>query len=527
MTVRRRVVVLAVACIVFVGLMAGVMAAGLWISNHMARRVAAIHDRLDVLSQLQAKVGVYGEQAAETMLLGTRTDGFKTIRIDLELLLPRLTQATRAEIATLNGMEEMQSGLPELEEARRIIELYHSIDALMNNALSLQRAGQNDLALASYERRVSFRLTNELLPLLQHAAKEEGEEIAAEIAKAAAASQPLLVSAAAIGGLGLLAIIVLGGGLVRAVVRPIDTLARRVGALAAGEPDAAPGAPLDGEFALLAASLAGLAATVTEERRAFAELGERLTSEVDTRTGQLRAANEQLREIDRRRGQFLTDVSHELRTPLTILRGEADVALRGKGDAPGLRESLERIQGQAAELGNLLEDLIEFARSATEDQPLALADTKLDEIVAAAAQEATMLAAAREVSVAVELADNGQHIDADFRRLKQALMIGLDNAIKHSPPGTNVTVTTSLADGHAKVMIADQGSGVAEADLPRVFERFFRGRDEADTLASGLGIGLGIAKDIIERHGGSIGLANRSEGGAALSILLPVGDRTA
>lgn len=527
MTVRRRVVVLVVTCLVFVALMAGIMAAGLWVSDRMARRVAAIHGRLDVLSQLQAKVGVYGEQAAETMLLGARTDGFKTVRIDLELLLPRLTQVTRAEIATLSNMEEMQGELPELEEARRIIELYHSIDALMNSALSLQRSGQRDVALSTYERRVSFRLTNELLPLLEHAAKEEGEEIEQEIAKTAAAAQPLLISAATIGGLGLLALIVMGVGLVRAIVRPVDALTRRAHALAAGEPDTVSGTPLTGEFAGLADSLTVLAAAVAEQERAFAEAGERLTSEVDARTGQLRAANEQLREIDRRRGQFLTDVSHELRTPLTILRGEADVALRGKGDAPALRESLERIQGQAAELGNLLEDLLEFARSAAEDQPFALVDTKLDEIVAAAAQEATMLAAAREVSVDVELADNGQHIDADFRRLKQALMIGFDNAIKHSPPGTNVTVTTSIADSHARVTIADQGSGVAEADLPRVFERFFRGRDEADTLASGLGIGLAIAKDIVERHGGSIGLANRAEGGAVLSILLPVGDRMA
>lgn len=70
MTVRRRVVVLTVACVVFVGFMIGAMVAGLWMSDHLARRVSGIHGRLDVLSQLQAKVGVYGEQAAETMLMG-------------------------------------------------------------------------------------------------------------------------------------------------------------------------------------------------------------------------------------------------------------------------------------------------------------------------------------------------------------------------------------------------------------------------------------------------------------------------
>ena len=82
---------------------------------------------------------------------------------------------------------------------------------------------------------------------------------------------------------------------------------------------------------------------------------------------------------------------------------------------------------------------------------------------------------------------------------------------------------TSIEGEHASIAIADQGPGIDEADLPRVFERFFRGRDKADSFASGLGIGLAIAKDIVERHGGSISLGNRPEGGAALVILLPVG----
>jgi signal transduction histidine kinase len=156
-----------------------------------------------------------------------------------------------------------------------------------------------------------------------------------------------------------------------------------------------------------------------------------------------------------------------------------------------------------------------------------MADIQLDEVVAAAAQEAQTLAAPREVVVRLQLGDQGRHLDGDFRRLKQALIIGLDNAIKHSPPGTTVTLATAIEGTDAKVSILDEGSGVDEADLPRVFERFYRGRDEEDTLASGLGIGLAIAKDIVERHGGSISLSNRPEGGAVLAILLPVEHHTA
>ena len=528
MTVRRRVVVLTVTCVVFVSLMIGLMFAGLWVADHMARRVAGIHGRLDVLSDLSAKASRYGEAAAEATLPGQgATDGLDTARIDMELLLPRLTQATRAEIATLSGMDEVQSELPELEGARRIIELYHSIDAAMNNVLSLRRAGQTDAAISALQRDVSFRLANELLPLLEAAATDERGEIDTEIKRVGALEWSLILGAAAAGALGFAAMIALGLGLWRAVTTPIGVLNERAKALAAGDMELQPVAPLKGEFAPLAESLTALGAAVAEQRRHFAEAGEKLTSDVDARTAQLRTANDQLREIDRRRGQFLTDVSHELRTPLTILRGEADVALRGKDDPQLQRQSLERIQGQAAELGQLLEDLIEFARTTEEDQPYVLADTQFDEIVAAAAQEARMLATPREVTIAMQLAGRGRHVDADFRRLKQALIIGLDNAIKHSPPGTTVTVSTAIEDSHARIGIDDEGSGIDESDLPRVFERFFRGRDEADTLASGLGIGLAIAKDIVERHGGSIGLANRPAGGAALSILLPLGVRSA
>ena len=151
-----------------------------------------------------------------------------------------------------------------------------------------------------------------------------------------------------------------------------------------------------------------------------------------------------------------------------------------------------------------------------------IADTRLDDVVVAAAQEAETLASPREVSVSVKLEDKGRHVGADFRRLKQGLMIGLDNAIKHSPPGGEVEISTAIADDSVAIRIADQGPGVAEFDLPHVLERFYRGRGNGEPMADGVGIGLSIAKDIIDRHAGSIILGNRPQGGAVLTILLPL-----
>ena len=256
--------------------------------------------------------------------------------------------------------------------------------------------------------------------------------------------------------------------------------------------------------------------------RAVRRSGERLEAEIDTRTAELRDANARLRAVDVRRTQFLADVSHELRTPLTVLRGEADVALRGQPGVDELRQSLERIRGQSVDMSGLLDDLIAFARTDAESQQHLPANVRLDEIVAAAAEEAQVLAEPREVSVITELGDTGAHVDADFRRLKQALMIGLDNAVKHSPPGSRITMGTRRAPATATVTIADQGPGIGEDDKPRVFERFYRGHGEGELENQGLGIGLAIAKDIVERHGGSIRLDNGEGGGAVLTIELPL-----
>src|SRR5690606_19908958 len=234
---------------------------------------------------------------------------------------------------------------------------------------------------------------------------------------------------------------------------------------------------------------------MSEQRQRFAAAGEKLAAEVDARTAELRTANSRLREIDHRRSQFLADVSHELRTPLTILRGEAGVALRGKDDPMVQRQALERIQKEAAALGRLLEDLINYARTEAEDQPYILADIRLDEVIVAAAQDCEALAAPREVSIVVRLDDKGRHVNADFRRLKQGLLIGLDNAVRHSPPGAQVEISAAPAGDQMAIRISDQGPGVAEVDLPHVFERFYRGRGNGEPMDDGVGIGLSIAKE--------------------------------
>ncbi|WP_055047113.1 sensor histidine kinase [Devosia sp. A16] len=471
MTVRWRIVGLALASLLSIVAMAGVMAYGLWLADRFVQRIDAVHRRFEVIAELDGRANAYAGQVATVLLLGrTEMPAVQRARIDMERTFARLSRATRDELATLGGIAEMVPELTQLEDVRRMIELYHAIDASAARALAAARDGNSAEATQLYGRDVAFRLANELQPLIDRALAEERNEVAAELKQVQQTQGTILVVAGILALVSLAVLSLLGVLLYRAVRRS----------------------------------------------------GQRLEAEIDARTTELRDANARLRAVDMRRTQFLADVSHELRTPLTVLRGEADVALRGQPKLDELRQALERIRGQAVDMSGLLDDLIAFARTDAESQQHLPADVRLDEIVTAAAEEAQVLAEPREVSVVTELGDAGAHVDADFRRLKQALMIGLDNAVKHSPPGSRITISTARGAETATIGIADQGPGVSDNDRPRVFERFYRGQGESELETQGLGIGLAIAKDIVERHGGSIRLDNGAAGGAVLRLELPL-----
>src|SRR6185312_8783112 len=203
MAVRRHVFVLVAICSGLALALIALLAMALSTSDHSARRIAAISDRLAVLNQLSASAGNYGEQAAETLLFGRgRDEDLANVRIDMERELARLTQATRTEITTLDDMDEVANELPDIEGARRLVELYHAIDAAMNTVLSMRRSGSSE-SNSAYQSTVSFRLANELQPVLSSAVDGENAKLAAEVGKAETSRSYFVIAAGAIGVLGL------------------------------------------------------------------------------------------------------------------------------------------------------------------------------------------------------------------------------------------------------------------------------------------------------------------------------------
>jgi len=215
---------------------------------------------------------------------------------------------------------------------------------------------------------------------------------------------------------------------------------------------------------------------------------------------------------DRQR-QLIADAGHELRTPLTSLRTNLDLLAMadasGGMDPAAKGELLDDVQAQIEELTTLIGDLVELARE--EELTPVVEPVDLAEVVARAVQRVRRRAP--EVVFAVDT--DAWWVTGEAGALERAVLNLLDNAAKWSPPGG--TVTVSLSGG--LLTVADQGPGIAEEDLPHIFERFYRSSDARSM--SGSGLGLSIVHQIVVRHSGRITATRAPGGGALLTLRLP------
>ena len=251
------------------------------------------------------------------------------------------------------------------------------------------------------------------------------------------------------------------------------------------------------------------------------DLSRRLRIHADDEVGQLAVRfNTMLERLEgsraaldqsvRAQRQLVADASHELRTPVTSLRTNIEVLLaEAELDHEDRRRLLSDVVEQSEELTTLVGDLIELARG---DQPVeSTDDVRLDRVVAESVDWARRNASGVRFEVALEPVI----VEGAPERLARAINNLLDNAARHSPPGGVVEVTVDT-DG---VRVRDHGTGIAEEDLPYVFDRFFRGANSRGRQGSGLG--LAIVRQVAEQHGGSATAANAPDGGAVFALHLP------
>ena len=218
-----------------------------------------------------------------------------------------------------------------------------------------------------------------------------------------------------------------------------------------------------------------------------------------------------------RQREFTANASHELRTPLTVIRASvSDLRRNRKQPVEKVGEALDDIDAEVSHLTALVEDLLLLAR--TDSGALTLDRTALDlaDVAVEAVGPLTPIASQREVRLEVD--PRPATVAGDSLRLRQLVTILADNALAHSPPGTTVVVRVRPEGTDAVLTVDDQGPGVRDEDLPRLFERFWRADDAP---AGGTGLGLSIAAWIVQAHGGTIEATNRAEGGARFEVRIP------
>lgn len=219
--------------------------------------------------------------------------------------------------------------------------------------------------------------------------------------------------------------------------------------------------------------------------------------------------------------QFIANASHELRTPLTILRANADYALRSHS-TDERESSLRDIVAESDYMNRLVEDLLLLSRLDAQRLGLATELLQVPTLLEEAARQVNRLAA--EQGVKLEVLPSSGQVRGDPDRLRQVLLIVLDNALRFTPAGGSICLESHRHNREVEILVSDSGAGIPAEALPHMFERFYQVPGQAETQR-GNGLGLSIARSLVEAHHGKIHISSQPGQGTVVHILLPASEK--
>lgn len=297
--------------------------------------------------------------------------------------------------------------------------------------------------------------------------------------------------------------------LIREVLRPISELADQAQSLSQEK------GPLSlGEMEALAGTLDEINATRLDTRIDLGATQDELKSLAVAINGLLERINDSYR----LQARFVSDASHELRTPIAAIQGYANLLDRwGKNDPEALQESIDAIKEEAANMKDLVEQLLFLARGDNNTMHLQIEQFDLGALAEIIHSETEMISGGHifklEISPTLIRADRGL--------VKQAARILIDNAIKYTPVGGEINLFVRTKDNLAYFTVQDSGIGIPPGDIPHIFDRFYRADESRARATGGTGLGLSIAKWVAERHGGHLEVLSREDFGSRISLVLP------
>ncbi|GAA0275887.1 Adaptive-response sensory-kinase SasA [Methylorubrum aminovorans] len=495
--------------------------------NVIDRTLAAQH-RLELLAELSGRLAQYGFAAIES--IGNPEappEALSVTRDRVDEALNRVDDALGNGMATSTNLEDR---IQYVARTRPLANVRAARAMLDRQVTLVRRESDPDRRKTAMQGTLNAfgAMTGPPLSLLVEA---ERRSMNAGTEAAATLSNRLTIAALTAVALALAFVGVLYRSVTRPTLARIEEIRRAAGAVGSGALDTRLSVETRDELGLLVANFNRMAARLARREGRLAADRAALEDTVEARTADLRAANARLEMVDRSRRRFFADVSHELRTPLTVILGECDLAQRSVERAAGKPVDhgpvFATIRKRAQRLKRRVEDLLRVARSESGQIELDRRAVSAVEVLTDAIDSAGSEAARRRVELVLEPGDRDIEISADPEWLRQVVESLIDNALRHAGGLTRVTVSLNGGEGpqgsRALITIDDDGPGFPEQG-EGLFERF---RREARSGEAGFGIGLALARWVVERHDGAISLGRAERGGARVVIDLPALDEGA
>jgi signal transduction histidine kinase len=492
-------------------------------SNSYLTRSRVAHEQLERQLQLSRHSQQLFKAWTDTLLTGIsdRPLGAAYLHKVIDSDLATLQELSEKELAIV-APDEHKAESAELERLTQIRqEFQHTLDQL-GEVEQLRSRGRPDVAWQRLIDLLKGGIDQKLNELIEVGVADETAEVIridADAAHLLGRLERVSQIHAVLAVLATLALVML---LLHGLRAPLAELLRGTAKLAEGDLSHRIAISGRDEFADLGRSFNLMAGDLQAHQKALQDAHANLETEVEERTEELRQANESLRQIDETRRGFFADISHELRTPLTIIRGEGEIALRGSNKpVPEYKRSIERIVEQAKHLSVLVNDLLFIARQGAGTARLNLQPIDLGDLLKKVCGDANVIAHGRGIDVAFVNGTAHDMVRGDPARLRQLFLVLLDNAVRYSKSKGAVKVEIGSADGEVRVRVSDRGIGIPPEELEGVFERFRRGGRAAAMNEEGLGLGLPVAKAIVEAHKGRIEMASRPGEGTTVTVALP------
>lgn len=510
----------------FVLLLGGIM---YWGSNQVAghfQRSQSAFEAFDHYENLSQEAYRYFKQQMDRLIAsGTKaeTDLATSKQGLLEAMQALRDHAVKDPLPMADKQSPNQDKAAELERVANLTAFLDASEYRFNEVGHLREQDKRNEALQALSKFSDEEIDSKFQPLIDaaiHVERNKAAQAKQELENLVSQSRWVAILAALVA-----AIFSLTGGifLLGRVKKPIEALMQGTNEIASGNLNYRIILNSRDEFAYLASHFNKMAIELGVQQEKLRQGRAELENRVAERTYELQQLNQALKRMDAERREFLADISHELRTPITVIRGEAEVTLRGaERDPEEYKDTLQRILDLSMQLGKYVNDLLFLARSETANLQFEWDEFDLSELLASSVDDFKVMAEESAISLSFIPVEQAIWLFGDKQRLRQVLFILGDNACRYSKPGGQIIINTWLDEKHVYISLTDKGIGIPSQDLERIFERNFRSANARHLHDDGSGLGLPLAKSILKAHGGQISVDSSENAGTTFTIKLPL-----